>query len=91
MSVPLAALNRPATVRQITVCCPKTAEFMPVTFLQLTMAQGENIMLKRIKQLARKRRPPKRRTQPLPEEDLGGGDICSLQEQPSTDDDQPLD
>ena len=91
VSAPLAALNRPATVRQITVCGPKTAEFMPVTFLQLTMAQGENIMLKRIKQLARKRRPPKRRTQPLPEEDLGGGDICSLQEQPSTDDDQPLD
>jgi hypothetical protein len=24
---------------------------------------------------------PKRRTQPQPEEDLGGGDICSLQEQ----------
>jgi len=27
---------------------------------------------------------------PLPEEDLGGGDIVSLQEQPSTTDDQPL-
>jgi hypothetical protein len=56
-----------------------------------TMAQGENIMFKLIKQLVRMHRPPKRRTQPLPEEDLGGGDICSLQEQPSTDDDQPLD
>jgi len=33
----------------------------------------------------------KRRTQPQPEEDLGGADICSLQEQPSTDNDQPLD
>jgi hypothetical protein len=76
-------------VRQLTVCRPKTAEFMPVTFLQLTMAQGENIMFKRIKQLAWKHLPLKRRTQP--EEDLGGGDICSLQEYPSTDDDQPLD
>lgn len=27
---------------------------------------------------------------PPAEEDLGGGDICSLQEQPSTDDDRPL-
>jgi hypothetical protein len=89
VSAPLAALNRPATERQITVYRPKTAEFMPVTFLQLNT--WENIMFKRIKQLAKKRRPSKRRTQPQPEEDLGGGDICSLQEQPSTDDDQPLD
>jgi CBS domain-containing protein len=29
-------------------------------------------------------------TQPPPEEDLGGGDIASLQEQPSTTDDEPL-
>lgn len=28
---------------------------------------------------------------PPPEEDLGGGDVCSLQEQPSTEDDTPLD
>jgi len=84
-------MKRPANVRQLTVCWPKTAEFVPVTFLQLTMAQGENIMFKLIKQLVRMHRSPKRRTQPLPEEDLGGGDICSLQEQPSTDDDQPLD
>ncbi len=28
---------------------------------------------------------------PPAEEELGGGDICSLQEQPSTDDDKPLD
>jgi hypothetical protein len=28
---------------------------------------------------------------PPPEDHLGGGDICSLQEQPSTDDDKPLD
>jgi hypothetical protein len=48
-------------------------------------------MFKRIKQLVRKQRSPKRRTQPPPEEALGDGDICSLQEQPSTDDDQPLD
>jgi len=47
-------------------------------------------MFKRLKQLASKYQG-KRRTQPLPEEDLGGGDICSLEEQPSTDDDQPLD
>jgi hypothetical protein len=51
-------------------------------------AQG-NAMFERIKQFAR--RLPQRRSQPQPEEDLGGGDICSLQEQPSTDDDQPLD
>jgi hypothetical protein len=80
-----AVCRGPATVRQITVCCQKTAEFMPVTFLQLYNGTGENIMFERIKQLARKQRPPKRRTQPQPEEDLGGGDICSLQEQPSTD------
>jgi hypothetical protein len=29
--------------------------------------------------------------QPPPEEQLGGGDICSLEEQPSTEDDKPLD
>jgi len=83
--------TRPANARRLTVCWPRTAEFMPVTFLQLTMALGENVMFKRIKQLAWKHLPLKRRTQPQPEEDLGGGDICSLQEQPSTDDDQPLD
>jgi hypothetical protein len=91
VSAKLPSVKRRANVRQLTVCSPKTADFMPVTFLQLTMAQGENIMFKLIKQLVRMHRPPKRRTQPLPEEDLGGGDICSLQEQPSTDDDQPLD
>jgi hypothetical protein len=85
------SVKRPANVRQLTVCWPKTAEVVPVTFLQLTMAQGENIMFKLIRQLVRMHRSPKRRTQPLPEEDLGGGDICSLQEQPSTEDDQPLD
>jgi hypothetical protein len=57
---------------------------------QLSFSSRENIMFKRLKQLASKYQG-KRRTQPLPEEDLGGGDICSLQEQPSTDDDQPLD
>jgi hypothetical protein len=85
------SVKRAANVRQLTVCWPKTAEFMPATFLQLTMAHGENIMFKLIKQLVRMQRSPKLRTQPLPEEDLGGGDVCSLQEQPSTDDDQPLD
>jgi hypothetical protein len=48
-------------------------------------------MFKRIKQLVQKSQLPARRTQPQPEEDLGGGDFCSVQEQPSTDDDQPLD
>ncbi len=28
---------------------------------------------------------------PPAEEDMGGGDICSLEEQSSTDDDKPLD
>jgi hypothetical protein len=46
-------------------------------------------MFARIKQLAG--RLALWRSQPEPEEELGGGDICSLQEQPSTDDDQPLD
>jgi hypothetical protein len=46
-------VKRPANVRQLTVCWPKTAEFMPVTFLQLTTAQGKNIMFKRIKQLVK--------------------------------------
>jgi hypothetical protein len=31
-----------------------------------------------------------KRQQPLPEEDYGGGDICSLEETHSTEDDQPL-
>jgi hypothetical protein len=31
------------------------------------------------------------RKQPPPEEDLGGGDICSLEWKPPTDDDKPLD
>lgn len=30
-------------------------------------------------------------SQPPPEEQLGGGDICSLEEEPSTEDDKPLD
>jgi hypothetical protein len=37
---------------------------------------------------------PKRpggRDQPLPEDELGGGDICSLEWTPPTDDDMPLD
>lgn len=29
--------------------------------------------------------------QPPAEDELGGGDICSVEEQPSTDDDKPLD
>jgi hypothetical protein len=40
--------------------------------------------LEMVKRLHRSAHPP-------PEEDLGGGDICSLEAQPSTDDDQPLD
>lgn len=30
-------------------------------------------------------------SQPPPEDQLGGGDICSLEETPSTEDDKPLD
>ena len=30
------------------------------------------------------------RQQPPPEEDYGGGDLCSLEATPSTEDDQPL-
>jgi hypothetical protein len=47
-------------------------------------------MFRSIKQLGKMMLSPKQRGQPLAEEDLGGGDICSLQEQPSTDDDEPL-
>lgn len=35
--------------------------------------------------------PVRKPDHPAPEERLGGGDICSLEEQPSTDDDVPLD
>jgi hypothetical protein len=63
---------------------------VPVTFFSARW-HGQNIMFKRLKQLAEKQRLLQRRTQPQPEEDYGGGDFCSLQEQPSTDDDQPLD
>jgi hypothetical protein len=82
----LTAVKRPANVRQLTA---KNRRVYAGDFP--SMAQEENIMFRRIKQLVRMHCPPKRRTQPQPEEDLGGGDICSLQEQPSTDDDQPLD
>ena len=79
-----------ATVRQVTVGRTKTrlscADYCPSAH-----DGSENIMFKRLKQLAEKRRLARRRTQPQPEEDFGGGDFCSLQEQPSTDDDQPLD
>ncbi len=33
---------------------------------------------------------PKKEGQPPPEEDYGGGDFVSVQREPSTDDDQPL-
>lgn len=39
---------------------------------------------KKLKPLPRDEHPP-------PEDDLGGGDICSLEDAPSTDDDKPLD
>jgi hypothetical protein len=48
-------------------------------------------MFRSIRQLGKMMVSTKRQGQPPAEEDLGGGDICSLQEQPSTDDDQPLD
>jgi hypothetical protein len=49
-----------------------------------------NIMFRSIRQLGKMMVSAKRGGQPPAEEDLGGGDICSLQEQPSTDDDEPL-
>ena len=33
----------------------------------------------------------KRAEQPTAEDELGGGDICSVELEPSTDDDKPLD
>jgi hypothetical protein len=56
---------------------PKNRRVYAGDFLSAYNGKGESIMFKRIKQLARKQRRPKRRTQPQPEEDLGGGDICS--------------
>ena len=47
-------------------------------------------MLRSISQLGKMMLSAKRQGQPPAEEDFGGGDICSLQEQPSTDDDEPL-
>ena len=38
----------------------------------------------------RKERGREKADHPPPEEELGGGDICSVEEQPSTDDDKPL-
>jgi hypothetical protein len=43
------------------------------------------------KNLAGVRKAGVGRMHPPPEEDLGGGDICSLEERSSTDDDKPLD
>ncbi len=40
---------------------------------------------------SRSDRSVERDRQPPPEELLGGGDICSLEETPSTEDDRPLD
>jgi len=34
--------------------------------------------------------PPLWRLQPVPEEDYGGGDLCSVETEASSDDDQPL-
>jgi hypothetical protein len=39
----------------------------------------------------KKQTPVERDDHPPPEDELGGGDICSLEEAPSTDDDKPLD
>jgi hypothetical protein len=47
-------------------------------------------MFRSIRQFGKMMLSAKRQGQPPAEEDLGGGDICSLQEQPSTADDEPL-
>jgi hypothetical protein len=49
------------------------------------------MMFKLIKRFAKQLKSRRRMHPPQAEEDLGGGDICSLQEQAATDDDQPLD
>ena len=61
-----------------------------------TLCSGSRGTAQHELQLLRSARPAsrarsERRSQPPPEEDFGGGDFCSLQEQASTDDDQPLD
>jgi hypothetical protein len=59
----------------------KTAYLRPVTFLQQKMAQGKH-HVQMHKAACSNAGSPKRRAPPPLEEDLGGGDICSLQEQP---------
>jgi hypothetical protein len=56
----------------------------------IRLGTGENIMFELIKQFA-EQLTLSRRPQPEPEEDWGGGDICSPQEQAPTDDYYPLD
>jgi len=57
---------------------------------RLSYGTGEH-MPHRKKPKPDKPAPPRKRPEPPPEDDLGGGDICSLEAEPSTDDDTPLD
>jgi hypothetical protein len=56
---------------------------------------GVNAMNKKLPERDAGKTPPNEAKSPpafpAPEEELGGGDFCSLEEQPSTDDDTPLD
>jgi len=55
------------------------------------MAQRPASIKDQPKPVARKTPCADRDSQPPPEDQLGGGDICSLEEEPSTEDDKPLD
>ena len=76
-------------VRQVTERCINSPILGMVAFLQRPNRKGKH-MLRSISQLGKRMLSAKRQGQPPAEEDFGGGDICSLQEQPSTDDDEPL-
>ena len=73
--------SRPATVND--------QSHMPAKHIEETARLASSVETD--KNLEKVRKAGGRRTHPPPEEDLGGGDICSLEERPSTDDDKPLD
>ena len=73
------------TMRQIKSSVVEPIAIRLIFLRRALMAEGKKTPAKS------KVPPPKRRPQPPSEEDLGGGDICSLEKEPSTDDDKPLD
>lgn len=58
---------------------------------RLLAAALDKMTLDRLTERLRELEDELRRKWPAPEQELGGGDICSLEREPSTEDDQPLD